>query len=575
MVTTPTSLETLFLQLVNDARAKVGANVLAADGELLTAARNHATWMDVKDTLSHTGVNKSSPGDRMVTAGYGAQAWGENIAYVSGELNEATVRQLHSNLMSSPDHYANIIEGSHEEVGIGLVQGQINGHLAVFVTQAFGTPNAQERAEPNDVGTAPTATSSLATPKGDFDAFLTTMCTQESGDNYKFISSKGYLGAYQFAEGTVKDMGYYSGDSTGSQDWIGSFTGKNGVDTKDELLSSPALQDMVFKEMLQLYWNYAKSSYYGMAKYVGKTIDGVVITPSAILAGSHLVGAPEMKKYLDSNGSTVAADGYGTQVSKYVKLFAGYATPFDSEASTPSQPTTPAPATGKTIDGTSGNDTLNGTAGADTLNGLGGHDTLNGKSGADAMVGGTGSDSYYVENTGDTVTEGSGQGTDTIHSWISLTLASHVENMFLRSSANINATGNTLANNLTGNSGANVLNGGAGNDRLSGASGEDAFVFSTALNKSSNVDTITDFSVVDDTIRLENAVFTKLGATGTLTSGAFYKGAAAHDATDRIIYDSVTGALSYDADGSGAGSAVKFAQLAKGLVFTNADLLVI
>jgi hypothetical protein len=98
--------------------------------------------------------------------------------------------------------------------------------------------------------------------------------------------------------------------------------------------------------MLQLYWNYAKSSYYDMAKYVGKTIDGVVITPSAILAGSHLVGAPEMKKYLVSNGTTVSADGYGTQVSKYVKLFAGYATPFDTQVSTPSQPapSTPEPA---------------------------------------------------------------------------------------------------------------------------------------------------------------------------------------------------------------------------------------
>ncbi|WP_052002850.1 CAP domain-containing protein [Microvirga sp. BSC39] len=575
MVITQTSLENLFLQLVNEARAMAGANALTADGELLTAARNHATWVDIKDTLSHTGANNSSPGDRMAAAGYGAQGWGENIAYVSGELNEATVRQLHSNLMSSPTHYANIINRSFEEVGIGLVQGQINGQLAVFVTQAFGTPNAQERAEPIDVGIAPTATVSLATPKGDFDAFLKTMRTQESGDNYTFMSSLGYLGAYQFAEGTVRDMGYYSGDSTGRQDWIGSFTGKNGVNSKAELLSTPALQDMVFKEMLQLYWNYAKSPYYDMAKYVGKTIDGVFITPSAIIAGSHLVGAPEMKKYLDSNGSIVSADGYGTQVSKYVRLFAGFATPFDIEASTASPPATPNPVLGSTINATKANDTLVGTSGNDTLQGSYGHDTLDGRTGADIMTGGTGNDIYYVENAGDKVVEAIYAGEDTVHSWISLTLASHVENVQLRGAASISATGNALANKLHGNSGDNVLSGGAGNDTLRGDAGKDAFLFNATLNGSNNVDIITDFSVLDDTIRLASTVFTQLGAMGGLSSTAFYKGAAAHIASDRIIYDSATGALFYDSDGTGSAVAIKFAQLGTGLAISNADFVVI
>ena len=83
---------------------------------------------------------------------------GENIAYVSGGMTEATVRQLHTNLMNSPGHYANIVNGSYEEIGIGLKEGTINGYKVVFVTQNFGTPNATERAEPNDVGaTMPTA----------------------------------------------------------------------------------------------------------------------------------------------------------------------------------------------------------------------------------------------------------------------------------------------------------------------------------------------------------------------------------------------------------------------------------
>lgn len=152
-MTTPTSLETLFLQLINEARANVGAKALTFDGELLNSSDAHSAWMDQSDTFSHTGVNGSTPGDRMTTAGYGWQAYGENIAYVSGGMTEATVRQLHTNLMNSPGHYANIVKGSFEEIGIGLKEGTINGYNVVFVTQNFGTPNTTERAEADDVGT--------------------------------------------------------------------------------------------------------------------------------------------------------------------------------------------------------------------------------------------------------------------------------------------------------------------------------------------------------------------------------------------------------------------------------------
>jgi Ca2+-binding RTX toxin-like protein len=50
---------------------------------------------------------------------------------------------------------------------------------------------------------------------------------------------------------------------------------------------------------------------------------------------------------------------------------------------------------------------------------------------------------------------------------------------------------------------------------------------------------------------------------------------AAQDADDRIIYDTGTGKLFYDFDGSGAGAAVQFAQLAAGLALTNADFYVV
>ncbi len=128
---------------------------------------------------------------------------------------------------------------------------------------------------------------------------------------------------------------------------------------------------------------------------------------------------------------------------------------------------------------------------------------------------------------------------------------------------------------LNGGSGNDTLGGGLGNDVLTGGTGRDAFVFNTALNKSTNVDTISSFSTRDDTIRLESAVFKKLTKTGTLNKDFFATGTKAKDKNDYIVYNNKTGALYYDADGSGKGAAVKFAQLPTKLGLTNADFFVI
>lgn len=101
-MTAPTALEIYFLGLVNQTRTGTGAKPLTFDGELLDAADAHTAWMDQTDTFSHTGVNGTNPGARMTDAGYGWQAYGENIAYVSGPLTEANVQQLHTNLVNSP-----------------------------------------------------------------------------------------------------------------------------------------------------------------------------------------------------------------------------------------------------------------------------------------------------------------------------------------------------------------------------------------------------------------------------------------------------------------------------------------
>src|SRR3982751_3359758 len=78
------NLENYFLQLVNQSRSEAGFAPLVFDAELEGAAQNHIVWMDQTDTLSHSGMGGSSPGDRIAAAGYNVIRWAENIAYISG-----------------------------------------------------------------------------------------------------------------------------------------------------------------------------------------------------------------------------------------------------------------------------------------------------------------------------------------------------------------------------------------------------------------------------------------------------------------------------------------------------------
>jgi Ca2+-binding RTX toxin-like protein len=135
--------------------------------------------------------------------------------------------------------------------------------------------------------------------------------------------------------------------------------------------------------------------------------------------------------------------------------------------------------------------------------------------------------------------------------------------------------GNYANNTLLGGNGNDVLAGGLGSDTLTGGLGQDTFAFNTAIS-AANIDTVTDFSVPDDTIRLQKAIFTTLTTPGVLATEAFkiLGNGGVEDSTDHILYNTATGALSYDTDGSGAGAAIQIAILGKGLAMTHADFIV-
>jgi Ca2+-binding RTX toxin-like protein len=206
---------------------------------------------------------------------------------------------------------------------------------------------------------------------------------------------------------------------------------------------------------------------------------------------------------------------------------------------------------------------------------------LDGAGGADTMAGQLGNDTYIVDNANDRVTEFGGQGSDRVQSSVSYTLTAGADVEFLETTnatgtAAINLTGNASGNVIIGNNGRNALNGGGGRDELTGGGGIDLFLFNTPLDAASNVVTITDYSVADDTILLDDAVFTQVTEIGfQIDPAQLVIAATAQDADDRIIYNSSTGALLYDADGTGATAAIQFATLSPGLGLQFFDFAIV
>ena len=233
----------------------------------------------------------------------------------------------------------------------------------------------------------------------------------------------------------------------------------------------------------------------------------------------------------------------------------------------------------RTIDdnGTAAIDLL-GNTGNNQIIGNNGDNVINGGAGADQMSGRGGNDTYTVDNVSDTVAESGGAGNDVVRTSVSWTLTEGADVETLRTTDDngtglINLFGNSSGNEIIGNNGDNMIGGGAGDDYLTGLGGVDHFLFNTALD-ADNVDEITDFSVTDDTIILDNDVFTAFQGYGPLAAEAFRVGTAAQDADDRIIYNSDTGALFYDSDGTGGAAAIQFAMLDTSLGLSHLDFYI-
>ncbi len=236
--------------------------------------------------------------------------------------------------------------------------------------------------------------------------------------------------------------------------------------------------------------------------------------------------------------------------------------------------------------GLGGNDILAGGGGHDQLYGGAGRDQLKGSSGDDLLVGGvvldrlyggTGNDRLKGEGGSDVLVGGSGQDRLNGGAGRDLLKGESGDDLMVGGTDHDRLFGGTGRDQLRGDAGNDTLVGGSGRDQLWGGSGRDTFKFDTALLPG-NADIIRDFSSSDDRIVLDDAVFKALALanrTGpALLAEEFRLGAGAQDADDRIIYDQTTGSLFYDADGNGAGAAMRFAVLANKALVTAADFYV-
>jgi Ca2+-binding RTX toxin-like protein len=141
-------------------------------------------------------------------------------------------------------------------------------------------------------------------------------------------------------------------------------------------------------------------------------------------------------------------------------------------------------------------------------------------------------------------------------------------------SGNNSLSGGLANDTLIGGLGNDFLNGGVGKDVLTGGGGTDSFVFNTALS-ATNIDRITDFARGSDKLLLDNAIFSAIAGV-SLTAAGFAANAAgaATTAAHRIIYETDTGKLFYDSNGSAAGGNVQFATLTPGLALSHTDFSV-
>ncbi|WP_261236438.1 hypothetical protein [Laspinema olomoucense] len=176
---------------------------------------------------------------------------------------------------------------------------------------------------------------------GTYDDFLSALAKRETGAGNPTYSNTnnqwGFIGKYQFGEALLIDLGYYTSDVYYGQSgidknyWHGEWTGKGGVNSKEEFLGNKNnVQEIAIREAMQLRWNRINTLLIEQGKsldeFINQPIEGIAVTKSGILAAGHLRGEVNTTRLLLEN--YISRDEQNTSILAYLNEFAGYDVPF-------------------------------------------------------------------------------------------------------------------------------------------------------------------------------------------------------------------------------------------------------
>lgn len=160
-----------------------------------------------------------------------------------------------------------------------------------------------------------------------FSAFLIALKLAESGGNYQAVNTLNFVGAYQFGEAALIDLGYVRRDSdVYDNDFSGGWTGKNGIRSVQGFLENERVQDQAAQQWMRLMWTYIE--YHEIDGYAWEMVGQTELTTSGMLAAAHLLGAGALKEYIESDGQKDLRDPYGMPLSTYIANLGGYDVPF-------------------------------------------------------------------------------------------------------------------------------------------------------------------------------------------------------------------------------------------------------
>ena len=146
-----------------------------------------------------------------------------------------------------------------------------------------------------------------------YNNFISDLGARESGNKYDCENAFGFLGRWQFGKPRIYDAGY-SLDNYSPK----GMEKKRLISKRYFLDNTLGIQDQI---MSWHVYNLADSISKRYAEFLGKTINGIEITLSGLVAGAHLKGLGGVKQFLNGNDN---ADALGTKISEYIKKFAGY-----------------------------------------------------------------------------------------------------------------------------------------------------------------------------------------------------------------------------------------------------------